>query len=73
MWCKMVIRSCLVRQSKIFRRPKRGRLSVTLTSEQLRRVEALARKNRVSVAWVIREAIDRLLRDDAPLFHLNQL
>jgi predicted DNA-binding protein len=47
------------------------RLSVTFSDEQLRSLEAIAKKNRVSVAWVIREAIDRLLRDDAPLFHLR--
>ncbi len=47
------------------------RLSVTLSAEQVMGLEALAKKNRVSVAWVVREAIDRLLRDDAPLFHLG--
>jgi hypothetical protein len=47
------------------------RLSVTLTTDQLQGVEALAKKNHASVAWVIREAIDRLLREDAPLFHLR--
>lgn len=61
-----------MRSSSKAKKPPGARLSVTLTAEQLRGVESLAKKNRVSVAWVIREAIDRLLRDDAPLFNLRQ-
>ncbi len=47
------------------------RLSVSLTKEQYRQLSEIARKNRVSIAWVVREAIERLLRDDAPLFHVR--
>ena len=45
------------------------RLSVSLTAEQHRELNEIARKNRVSVAWVVREAIDRLLKADMPLLH----
>ncbi|WP_454015195.1 ribbon-helix-helix domain-containing protein [Aquamicrobium terrae] len=48
------------------------RLSVSLTEEQHRELNEIARKNRVSVAWVIREAIDRLLKDDMPLLHVGK-
>jgi len=48
------------------------RLSVSLTAEQHRELNDIARKNRVSVAWVIREAIDRLLKDDMPLLHVGK-
>lgn len=48
------------------------RLSVSLTAEQHRELNELARKNRVSVAWVIREAIDRLLKEDMPLLHVGK-
>jgi hypothetical protein len=48
------------------------RLSVSLTAEQHRELNELARKNRVSVAWVVREAIDRLLKDDMPLLHVGK-
>ena len=48
------------------------RLSVSLTAEQYRELNEIARKNRVSVAWVIREAIDRLLKDDMPLLHVGK-
>lgn len=48
------------------------RLSVSLTADQHRELNELARVNRVSVAWVVREAIDRLIRDDAPLLHIGK-
>ncbi|MEL7381870.1 MAG: ribbon-helix-helix domain-containing protein [Pseudomonadota bacterium] len=48
------------------------RLSVSLTAAQHHELSEIARKNRVSVAWVVREAIDRLLKDDMPLLHVGQ-
>lgn len=48
------------------------RLSVSLTAAQHREINEIARKNRVSVAWVVREAIDRLLKDDMPLLHVGK-
>ena len=48
------------------------RLSVSLTAEQHRELNEIAQKNRVSVAWVIREAIDHLLKDDMPLLHVGK-
>ena len=48
------------------------RLSVSLTAEQHRELTEIAPKNRVSVAWVVREAIDRLLKDDMPLLHVGK-
>jgi metal-responsive CopG/Arc/MetJ family transcriptional regulator len=48
------------------------RFSVSLPREQYDQVLAIARKNRVSTAWVIREAVERLLCADMPLFHLRR-
>ena len=48
------------------------RLSVSLTAEQHREINEIARKNRVSVAWVVRAAIDRLLKDEMPLLHVGK-
>lgn len=48
------------------------RLSVSLSAVQHRELNEIARKNRVSVAWVVREAIDRLLKDDMPLLHVGK-
>jgi hypothetical protein len=48
------------------------RLSVTLSQDQHRELSEIAQKNRVSVAWVVREAVDRLLKDDMPLLHMGK-
>lgn len=48
------------------------RLSVSLTPEQYQQLNEMARENRVSVAWVVREAIDRLLKEDMPLLHVGK-
>ena len=51
---------------------KSARLSVSLSTEQHRELNEIAKKNRVSVAWVVREAIDRLLKDELPLLHVGK-
>lgn len=48
------------------------RLSVSLSAEQYAELLEIAQKNKVSIAWVIREAIERLLTDEHPLFHVSQ-
>ena len=48
------------------------RLSVSLTPECHAELFEVANKNKVSVAWVVREAIERLLQDEQPLFHVGQ-
>lgn len=48
------------------------RLSVSLTPEQHSELVEIANRNKVSVAWVVREAIERLLHDEQPLFHVRQ-
>jgi predicted transcriptional regulator len=48
------------------------RLSVTLTPEQHQELSEIARKNRVSVAWVVREAIERMLKENMPLLHVGK-
>lgn len=48
------------------------RLSVSLTPEQHAELLEIAKTNKVSVAWVVRETIERLLRDEQPLFHVGQ-
>jgi len=48
------------------------RFSVTIPSELNRQVDELAGKHRVSKSWIVREALERLLRDDMPLFHFRQ-
>jgi predicted DNA-binding protein len=48
------------------------RVSISVPLDQYNQLVALARKNRISTARVVREAIERLLRDDQPLFHFPQ-
>lgn len=48
------------------------RQSVSLSAEQYERLSEVARQNRVSVAWVIREAVDRLLKEDMPLLYMGK-
>lgn len=47
------------------------RLSVSVSPDQYDELIEMARRNRVSIAWVVREAIERLLKDDTPLFHFR--
>ena len=48
------------------------RLSVSLSAEQYDELLRIAQKNKVSIAWVVREAIERLLNDELPLFHVRE-
>jgi metal-responsive CopG/Arc/MetJ family transcriptional regulator len=48
------------------------RFSVSIPSGLNRQVDELARKHRVSKSWIVREALERLLRDDMPLFHFRK-
>ena len=48
------------------------RLSVSLSAEQYDELLEIAHKNKVSIAWVVREAVERLLKDEMPLFHVRQ-
>ena len=48
------------------------RLSVSLSADQYDELLEIAHKNKVSIAWVVREAIERLLKDELPLFHVRQ-
>lgn len=47
------------------------RLSVTLPAETYRSLERIAKKKKVSMAWVIREAAEKYLGDETPLFRGN--
>jgi predicted DNA-binding protein len=44
------------------------RTSVTFPPETYASLERIAKKKKVSLAWVIREAAERYLADEAPLF-----
>ena len=44
------------------------RLSVTIPSETYDSLERIARKKKVSLAWVVRDAAERYVSDELPLF-----
>ena len=44
------------------------RASVTLPADVHKTLEQIAQEKKVSVAWVIREAVDKYLADKWPLF-----
>lgn len=46
------------------------RLSVSLNDDQYAQIAEIAQRNRVSIAWVVREAVERLLTENRP--HLRQ-
>jgi len=44
------------------------RLSVTIPLETYDSLERIARKKKVSLAWVVRDAAERYVSDELPLF-----
>lgn len=44
------------------------RASVSFPSDLYRTLEAIAKKKKVSVAWVVREAAEKYVADETPLF-----
>ena len=53
-------------------RDRAHRFSVSLPDALNQQVDELARKHRVSKSWIVREALERLLGDDMPLFHFRK-
>ena len=49
-------------------RPENVRVSITIPSEHYDELQRLATRKRVSLAWVVRDAVERYLGDQAPLF-----
>ncbi|MGB2984825.1 MAG: ribbon-helix-helix protein, CopG family [Phycisphaerae bacterium] len=50
------------------RRSKTRRVSVTFPHEHYVALERIAERKRVSVAWVVRDAVDAYLTAETPLF-----
>ncbi len=48
------------------------RLSGSMTEEPRVELTKIAEKNKLLVAWVVRKAVERLLRDEQLMFHVGQ-
>lgn len=44
------------------------RVSVSLSEDQHQFLSALAERKRVSLAWVVRDAVEKLIAQETPLF-----
>ncbi len=55
-------------QSVLAAKPKKIRISVSLPVQSHEELERLAAQKKVSMAWVIRDAVDRYLGGIRPLF-----
>lgn len=47
--------------------PKSVRATITFSDEQYRELERLAEQKKVSVAWVVRDAVDHYIAEQWPL------
>jgi predicted transcriptional regulator len=54
---------------KTRRKGKMPRASVSFSAEVQEELARLAEKRKVSVAWIVREAVDQYLANENPLFH----
>lgn len=74
-WCTVMYRSgmgLMTPDSNEADAGKSGhRLSISVNEAQYEHLAKIAHSNRVSIAWVVREAVDRLLKDDMPLLHVR--
>ncbi len=57
---------------KTRKKGKMPRTSVSFSAEVQEELNRLAEKRKVSVAWIVREAVDRYLASENPLFHQIQ-
>ena len=49
------------------------RASISFPPDMYQTLEGIARQKKVSLAWVVREAVDQYVTDKWPLFGKNQL
>ena len=58
----------MVKSSSTKEVKKSTRTTITVPAEDYEELERIAEKKKVSVAWVVREAVHRFLTAEAPLF-----
>jgi hypothetical protein len=65
MWC-IALEEVKMKSTTADSSPKRVRTSVTVPIEDYRELESLARRKKVSVAWIVRDAVDQYLAGRRP-------
>ena len=73
-WCikEPVVAKRAKSQAKPDKEPKGVRMSVTLPPEVHEELEGVAKKQSVSLAWVVRQAVTKYLESSRPLFSQGQ-
>jgi len=61
-----------VRHSKKITTPRRIRASISFPPEMYKTLEGIAAEKKVSLAWVVREAVEKYMADKWPLFGKKQ-
>jgi hypothetical protein len=71
MWCIMVQKTRTTRRGKAKKQLRTCRVSVTFPEDDYAEMQRIAERKRVSLAWVVRDAVQRYLAAQAPLFHVR--
>jgi metal-responsive CopG/Arc/MetJ family transcriptional regulator len=48
---------------------RKMRFSITVTPDTYKEIEQIANRESRSIAWVVRKAVENLVREEQPLFH----
>jgi hypothetical protein len=67
-WCNVVQMAKQENPGPVHKPESSLRLSVTLSSELHSSLERIAKRKKVSLAWVVREAAEKYVADETPLF-----
>jgi hypothetical protein len=70
-WCNLVHLEKIMNTRTDRSETSNHRISVSFTADQYHYLERAAERKRVSIAWVIRDAVEKLLASDAPLFQTD--
>ena len=60
--------AAMKRKPQILKATSSSRASVTFPSDLYSTLENIAKKKKVSIAWVVREAVEKYIADQWPLF-----
>lgn len=59
------------RKKEQLRNASAARASISFAPDVYRTLEGIAKEKKVSLAWVVRDAVDKYVEDKWPLFRMN--